>query len=96
MGILKRYPGIPFPTAGAPLDQEAAVEHALAMISEGAQIIDIGGESTRPGAAEAPAGLEIERVIPSSSAAAAKPCAHQHRHPQGISRPPAWTGLPDQ
>ena len=62
MGILNVTPDS-FSDGGAHLDQEAAVEHALAMISEGAQIIDIGGESTRPGAAEVPVTVEIERVI---------------------------------
>jgi len=63
MGILNVTPDS-FSDGGAHLDQEAAVEHALAMIDEGAQIIDIGGESTRPGAAEVPVTVEIERVIP--------------------------------
>ncbi|HEX6694610.1 MAG TPA: dihydropteroate synthase [Longimicrobiales bacterium] len=43
---------------------EAAVTHAERLLSEGAAIIDIGGESTRPGAHEVAAGDEAERVIP--------------------------------
>jgi dihydropteroate synthase len=42
----------------------AAVEHALALIAEGADILDIGGESTRPGAAPVAAEEEIRRTIP--------------------------------
>ena len=45
-------------------DPDLAVEHALRMAREGAQIIDIGGESTRPGAAEVPAEDECRRVVP--------------------------------
>ena len=43
---------------------EEAVQHALDMISEGADIIDIGGESTRPGAMKINADSELKRVIP--------------------------------
>ena len=42
----------------------AALDHAAQMISEGADIIDIGGESTRPGAALVPADQELSRVLP--------------------------------
>jgi dihydropteroate synthase len=45
------------------LDQEAALRQAQKMIADGAAIIDIGGESTRPGAAEVSAKEEIDRVI---------------------------------
>lgn len=43
---------------------DAAVEHALACISEGAEIVDIGGESTRPGAESVSAAAEQGRVLP--------------------------------
>lgn len=43
---------------------ERAVAHALQMLSEGADIVDIGGESTRPGAAPLDADQELERVLP--------------------------------
>ncbi|MEO5754083.1 MAG: dihydropteroate synthase [Chthoniobacterales bacterium] len=43
---------------------EAAVKHGLAMAQEGADIIDIGGESTRPGAAPVSPNDEMERVLP--------------------------------
>ena len=43
---------------------EVAVEHAVAMVEAGAEIIDVGGESTRPGAQRVDRGTELERVIP--------------------------------
>ncbi len=46
------------------LSPAAAVEHAMAMIEAGAQILDIGAESTRPGSGEVPAELEWERIKP--------------------------------
>lgn len=49
---------------GGRLDPGAAVDHALRMIDEGAHIIDVGGESTRPGADPVPAEVEIARVVP--------------------------------
>lgn len=46
------------------MSHEAAVEHALLLVEQGADILDIGGESTRPGASPVPADQEYERVIP--------------------------------
>ncbi|MCZ6465208.1 MAG: dihydropteroate synthase [Proteobacteria bacterium] len=46
------------------LDLAAAVRAAHALVESGADVIDLGGESTRPGAAEVPAGVEIERTRP--------------------------------
>ena len=45
-------------------DAASAVEHALRLIGEGADILDIGGESTRPGALPVPLDEELRRVIP--------------------------------
>lgn len=63
MGILNTTPDS-FSDGGLFDGREAASRRALAMISEGADIIDIGGESTRPGAQEIPIAEEIDRVIP--------------------------------
>jgi dihydropteroate synthase len=63
MGILNVTPDS-FSDGGAYLDPGAAAERALAMVQEGAQILDIGGESTRPGAECVPAGEELQRVLP--------------------------------
>ena len=63
MGILNVTPDS-FSDGGDFLNAGRAVEHALAMLVEGAAIIDVGGESTRPGAAPVPADEEIRRVVP--------------------------------
>ncbi|MCX7556841.1 dihydropteroate synthase [Xanthomonadaceae bacterium JHOS43] len=53
-----------FSDGGAHDDVDAAVAHGLQLVSEGADALDVGGESTRPGAAEVPVELEIARVVP--------------------------------
>ena len=63
MGILTVTPDS-FSDGGQWLDVDAAVAHALRMVEDGADILDIGGESTRPGAAEVPADEELRRVLP--------------------------------
>jgi dihydropteroate synthase len=63
MGVLNVTPDS-FSDGGLWFDRDAAVKHALEMIDEGADIIDVGGESTRPGADLVPAEEELRRVIP--------------------------------
>jgi dihydropteroate synthase len=63
MGILNVTPDS-FSDGGSFMKADAAVEHAISMIEEGADIIDIGGESTRPGSDTIPVSEELERVIP--------------------------------
>ena len=63
MGIVNVTPDS-FADGGAYLDPDRAADAALALEQEGADIIDLGGESTRPGAAELPAAAEAARVIP--------------------------------
>ena len=63
MGILNVTPDS-FSDGGRYASADAAVERAAAMAAEGAAIIDIGGESTRPGAAGVEESVEIERVVP--------------------------------
>lgn len=63
MGILNVTPDS-FSDGGIFLDTRSALEHARKMVSEGARIIDIGGESTRPFADKVHIGEEIRRVIP--------------------------------
>ncbi len=63
MGILN-VTSDSFSDGGQFLTIDSALGHAREMISAGADIIDIGGESTRPGADPVTASLEIERVIP--------------------------------
>lgn len=63
MGILNVTPDS-FSDGGAHSTAETAIEHARKMISNGADIIDIGGESTRPGAEPVSAEDEAKRVLP--------------------------------
>ncbi len=63
MGILNVTPDS-FSDGGRFLDPDRAVAHALRLQDEGADIIDIGGESTRPGAEPVPLEEELRRVIP--------------------------------
>ena len=63
MGVLNVTPDS-FSDGGDFLDPEAAVAHALRMEGEGAEIIDIGGESTRPGAEAVEPEEELRRVVP--------------------------------
>lgn len=63
MGVVNVTPDS-FSDGGRFADAAAAVEHALAMVEAGAAIIDVGGESTRPGAGAVPAAEEIRRVVP--------------------------------
>ncbi len=71
MGILNVTPDS-FSDGGVFLDTSRAVDHALVMLDEGAAIIDVGGESTRPGAAPVPADEEIRRVVPVVAAITAR------------------------
>jgi dihydropteroate synthase len=63
MGILNVTPDS-FSDGGKYIDPETAVERARQMVAEGADILDIGGESTRPGAAYVGEEEEIQRVVP--------------------------------
>ena len=57
MGVLNVTPDS-FSDGGCWLDPEAAIAHGLEMVGEGADVVDVGGESTRPGADEVPAVAE--------------------------------------
>ena len=63
MGVLNVTPDS-FSDAGEFFTAERAIEHGLRMAAEGAHIIDIGGESTRPGAESVAAEEELRRVVP--------------------------------
>ena len=63
MGVLNVTPDS-FSDGGKFLASEKAIEHGLRMAAEGADIIDVGGESTRPGAEPVAAEEELRRVIP--------------------------------
>jgi len=71
MGVINVTPDS-FSDGGRHADSVAAVTHALRMIDEGAGLIDVGGESTRPGAPSVSVETEIERVVPVIEALAAR------------------------
>ncbi|MBW6438404.1 dihydropteroate synthase [Actinoplanes hulinensis] len=63
MGVLNVTPDS-FSDGGRYTDLDAAVQHGVTLFSEGAHVIDVGGESTRPGAERVDAATEITRVVP--------------------------------
>jgi dihydropteroate synthase len=69
MGVVNVTPDS-FSDGGRWLDPEDAVDHARGLVDDGADIIDIGGESTRPGSARTPAVQEARRVLPAVEALA--------------------------
>jgi dihydropteroate synthase len=80
MGIVNVTPDS-FSDGGRFLQPEAAVAHALELAAEGADILDIGGESTRPGAEPVAAQEELRRVLPVVEGVAAA-CAGLPARPQ--------------
>ena len=71
MGIVNVTPDS-FSDGGAHFDADAAIAHGLKLAEEGADLLDIGGESTRPGAGEVAIEDELRRVIPVIEALAAQ------------------------
>ena len=71
MGIVNVTPDS-FSDGGEHASTELAIRHGLALAAQGAAILDIGGESTRPGAAPVPLAEELRRVIPVIEALAAQ------------------------
>jgi dihydropteroate synthase len=63
MGVVNVTPDS-FSDGGMYLDVDAAVRHGEELVRDGAALVDVGGESTRPGAAPVPQEVELERVIP--------------------------------
>jgi dihydropteroate synthase len=63
MGVVNVTPDS-FSDGGLYLDVDAAVAHARELAADGAAVVDVGGESTRPGAEPVDARVEIERVVP--------------------------------
>ncbi|MDG2304711.1 MAG: dihydropteroate synthase [Candidatus Binatia bacterium] len=72
MGVVNVTPDSFHPASRAP-GPESAADHIRTMVAEGADVLDVGGESTRPGACEVPAAEELARVLPVIEAAR---CAH--------------------
>src|SRR5262245_60502174 len=63
LGIVNVTPDS-FSDGGRYLDPGSAVEHGLRLVDEGADLLDVGGESSRPGATPVPEEEELERVVP--------------------------------
>jgi dihydropteroate synthase len=63
MGIVNVTPDS-FSDGGRHLDAASAIAHGVQLAADGATVLDIGGESTRPGAEPVPADVELERVLP--------------------------------
>jgi dihydropteroate synthase len=72
MGVLNVTPDS-FSDGGLYDTFDHAVAHGIAMATEGADVIDVGGESSRPGAEPVPTGVELDRVVPVIDALAAAP-----------------------
>ena len=95
MGVVNVTPDS-FSDGGLFLDPGAAVAHGLELVEEGAEILDVGGESTRPGAEPVEAEEELRRVLPvveglveamPAHSSARGPPHHLDRHRQGLRRP---------
>jgi dihydropteroate synthase len=63
VGVLNVTPDS-FSDGGFYADPDSAISHGLRLAAEGAHLVDVGGESTRPGAGEVPAAEELGRVLP--------------------------------
>src|ERR1035438_6611311 len=63
MGVVNVTPDS-FSDGGSFLDADAAIAHARTLVAEGADILDVGGESTRPGAEPVSTDEELRRVLP--------------------------------
>ena len=70
MGVVNVTPDS-FSDGGLFLEADAAIEHGMRLAEEGADVLDVGGESTRPGAGPVEAQEELERVLPVVEALAA-------------------------
>ena len=97
MGVLNVTPDS-FSDGGKFLLREAAVARALTMRHEGADIIDVGGESTRPGAVPVAAEEELDRVLPVLEALMREPDLPSRiwRPSRAADGPPiSWADLTD-
>jgi dihydropteroate synthase len=81
MGVVNVTPDS-FSDGGRYFDSKAALAHARRLAGEGADIIDIGGESTRPGAAPVPEQEELKRVLPVVNDLADLPVSVDTRRPE--------------
>ncbi len=80
MGVVNVTPDS-FSDGGRFLNADAAIAQARAMIDEGVDLVDVGGESTRPGAARVSEAEELERILPVVAALRDFPLSVDTRHP---------------
>ena len=85
MGVLNVTPDS-FSDGGRYADRDAAVAARASHIGQGADVIDVGGESTRPGAGRVDADTEIGRVVPVVRESGRRRHRRQHRHHPGRGR----------
>lgn len=78
MGVVNVTPDS-FSDGGSFFDHDAAVRHGRELIAEGADIIDVGGESTRPGAVRVDPDEELRRTVPVITELAAEPAVREGR-----------------
>jgi len=82
MGVLNVTPDS-FSDGGEFFDIERAVAHAEELVAEGADILDVGGESTRPGGATVEVEEETRRVVPVIKELATRQGSDLNRHDEG-------------
>ncbi|MDQ2624878.1 MAG: dihydropteroate synthase, partial [Actinomycetota bacterium] len=63
MGVVNVTPDS-FSDGGRWFEPGAAIQHGLRLLADGADLLDVGGESTRPGSRRVPVDVELERVLP--------------------------------
>ncbi len=80
MGVVNVTPDS-FSDGGKFLDAQAAIAHARQLVAQGADLVDVGGESTRPGAPAVSAAEELKRVLPVVEAVADLPVSVDTRKP---------------
>ena len=83
MGIVNVTPDS-FSDGGRFLAPDEAIAHGLRLRAEGAELLDVGGESTRPGAERVDPAVERERVLPVVARAGRGGSAGQHRHDERL------------
>ena len=86
MGVLNVTPDS-FSDGGRWLEPTQAIAHGTELLAEGADLVDVGGESTRPGAARPPEAEELRRVLPVVKRAGRRRGARIDRHDAGHRRP---------
>ncbi|MFE2632627.1 dihydropteroate synthase, partial [Streptomyces sp. NPDC059374] len=94
MGVVNVTPDS-FSDGGRWFDTTSAVKHGLALVEEGADLVDVGGESTRPGATRVDEDEELRRVIPvvgaggpGAGAGHARPTTARPAQPRRAPPPP--------